>query len=68
MRGEFTEGEIKEVSYWWPRPSSDTPLGKQTFYTKVGDQICGFGYYKGLNEATNSQVTISSQAATPCLS
>jgi hypothetical protein len=39
-------GEIKEVSYWWPRPGSDKPLEKRTFYTKVGDQNCGVGYYK----------------------
>ena len=30
-----TEGEIKEVTYWWPRPGSDKPLEKHTFYTKV---------------------------------
>jgi hypothetical protein len=41
-----TEGTIKEVTYWWPRPGSDKPLEKTTFYTKVGDQICGVGYYK----------------------
>jgi Single Cache domain 2 len=41
-----TEGEIKEVTYWWPRPGSDKPLEKTTFYTKAGDQICGVGYYK----------------------
>jgi signal transduction histidine kinase len=41
-----TEGEIKEVTYWWPRPGSDKPLEKHTFYTKVGDQNCGVGYYK----------------------
>ena len=35
-----TEGEIKEV------PGSDEPLQKTSFYTKVGDQICGVGYYK----------------------
>jgi signal transduction histidine kinase len=40
-----TEGEIKEVTYWWPRPGSDKPLEKH-FYTKVGDQNCGVGYYK----------------------
>jgi hypothetical protein len=40
------EGEIKEVAYWWPRPGSDKPLEKRTFYTKVGDQNCGVGYYK----------------------
>jgi hypothetical protein len=41
-----TDGEIKEVTYWWPRPGSDKPLEKTTFYTKVGDQICSVGYYK----------------------
>ena len=40
------EGEIKEVSYWWPRPGSDKPHEKRTFYTKVGDQNCGVGFYK----------------------
>jgi hypothetical protein len=33
-------------AYWWPRPGSDKPLEKTSFYTKVGDQICGVGYYK----------------------
>jgi hypothetical protein len=42
-----TEGTIKEVTYWWPRPGSDKPLEKTAFYTKVGDQICSVGYYKG---------------------
>ena len=41
------EGTIQEVTYWWPRPGSDKPLEKITFYTKTGDQICGVGYYKG---------------------
>ena len=40
------EGKILEVTYWWPRPGSDTPLEKHTFYTKVGDQNCGVGFYK----------------------
>jgi hypothetical protein len=31
-----TEGKINEVTYWWPRPGSDTPLEKHTFYTRVG--------------------------------
>ena len=31
-----TEGKISEVSYWWPRPGSEKPLEKRTFYTKVG--------------------------------
>jgi hypothetical protein len=41
-----TEGTIKETTYWWPRPGSDEPFEKSTFYTKAGDQICGVGYYK----------------------
>jgi signal transduction histidine kinase len=41
-----TEGTIKELTYWWPRPGSDKPLEKITFYTRVGDQDCGVGYYK----------------------
>ena len=41
-----TEGAINEVTYLWPRPGSDTPVPKVMFFTKVGDQICGVGYYK----------------------
>jgi hypothetical protein len=41
-----TEGKVSEVTYWWPRPGSDKPLEKHTFFTKFGDQICAVGYYK----------------------
>jgi hypothetical protein len=41
-----TEEKIDQVSYWWPRPGSDKALEKHSFYTKVGDQNCGVGYYK----------------------
>ena len=41
-----TEGDLKEVSYWWERPGSDDQVKKTTYYTKVGDQICGVGYYQ----------------------
>ena len=41
-----TAGKVSEVTYSWPRPGSSKPLEKHTFYTKVGDQICGVGYYK----------------------
>ncbi len=46
MMQKATEGATKEVTYWWPRPGTDTPLEKTSFYTKAGDQICGVGYYK----------------------
>jgi hypothetical protein len=41
-----TEGAIKQTTYWWPRPGTEVPLEKTAFYTKVGDQICGVGFYK----------------------
>ena len=41
-----SEGKVSEITYLWPRPGSIKPLEKHTFYTKVGDQICGVGYYK----------------------
>jgi signal transduction histidine kinase len=40
------EGEIKAVSYMWPKPASRTPADKVTFFTRVADQVCGVGYYK----------------------
>ena len=46
MMKKATEGKVSEVTYWWPRPGSDKPLEKTSFYTKVEDQICDVGYYK----------------------
>jgi Single Cache domain 2 len=41
------EGQIIEVSYMFPKPGADkTPVQKVSFLTKVGDLICGVGYYK----------------------
>lgn len=40
------EGELKEVAYKFPRPGEKEPSEKSAFITKVGDQICGVGYYK----------------------
>ena len=40
------EGRINDVTYFWPRPGSEKPLEKHTFYTKVVGQNCGVGYYK----------------------
>ena len=41
------DGQITEVSYLFPKPGSDkTPVQKVSFATKVGDLICGVGYYK----------------------
>ena len=56
-----TEGEVRETRYWWPRPGSIKPLRKHTFYTKVGDQICGVGYWEG-SATTESQQTAKSNS------
>lgn len=40
------EGEFTEVSYMWPRPNETQPRQKVAYVTKVGDQVCGVGYYK----------------------
>jgi Single Cache domain 2 len=41
-----TEGTVSEIDYSWPRPGSDAPAAKSTYFTKVGDQVCAVGYYK----------------------
>jgi signal transduction histidine kinase len=46
IMGTATEDNISEVTYWWPRPGSDKPIEKHTFFTKAEDQNCGVGYYK----------------------
>jgi signal transduction histidine kinase len=41
------DGAITEVTYMFPKPGADkTPVAKVSFVTKVGDLICGVGYYK----------------------
>jgi hypothetical protein len=39
------EGEIGEVTYMWPRPDGGDPVGKVSRITKIGDLMCGVGYY-----------------------
>jgi hypothetical protein len=39
MMQNASEGAIREVTYWWPRPDSDKPLEKTTFHTKVGADL-----------------------------
>jgi len=40
------EGKVAEVEYKWPQPNSTEPLPKVSYVTKIGDQVCGVGYYK----------------------
>ena len=41
------EGQITEVNYMFPKPGTSAPaVPKVSFVTKVGDLVCGVGYYK----------------------
>jgi signal transduction histidine kinase len=40
------EGKVKQVAYMWPKPGQTDPVEKSSYVTKVGDQVCGVGYYK----------------------
>jgi hypothetical protein len=45
--GNKPEGQITKVSYMFVRPGSDSkPVPKVSLVTKVGDLVCGVGYYK----------------------
>jgi hypothetical protein len=45
--GQKSEGHITEVRYMFPKPGADPkPVPKVSFVTKVGDLVCGVGYYK----------------------
>jgi Single Cache domain 2 len=40
------EGELNETAYFFPRPGTTLPMPKLSYIMRVGDQICGVGYYK----------------------
>jgi len=40
------EGKVKEVTYLWPKPGGAEPVEKNTYVTRVGDLVCGVGFYK----------------------
>lgn len=42
---EAKDGAISEVAYVWPRPSGGDPVAKISRVTKIGDLVCGVGYY-----------------------
>jgi signal transduction histidine kinase len=45
MFATAAEGTIAEIDYMWPRPGTTEPVEKHSFYTRIGDQACGVGYY-----------------------
>lgn len=46
LRAGSTEGQVNEVAYSFPRPGGTDPAPKVSYVTKIGDQVCGVGYYK----------------------
>lgn len=46
MMSSAKEGQVSSVSYSFPRPGESKPTAKESYITKVGDLICGVGYYK----------------------
>jgi signal transduction histidine kinase len=40
------EGKLKTVAYMWPKPGQTEPAPKESYVTRVGDQVCGVGYSK----------------------
>jgi signal transduction histidine kinase len=40
------EGKVSEVTYYFPRPGEKDAVQKVSYVTKIGDQVCGVGYYK----------------------
>jgi cytochrome c len=40
------DGTITTVDYDFPKPGTTTPVPKESFVTRVGNEGCGVGYYK----------------------
>jgi signal transduction histidine kinase len=40
------EGQITAVSYAFPRSGETQPVAKESYVTRIGDLVCGVGYYK----------------------
>jgi signal transduction histidine kinase len=40
------EDELNVVEYVWPRPGETEAVPKETYVTKVSDQVCVVGYYR----------------------
>jgi len=46
MFSSAAEGTISEIEYTFPRPGETEAVAKKSYYTRLGDEICGVGYYK----------------------
>lgn len=45
MVEKASEDTISSITYKWPKLGSTRPLVKQSFYTRVTDEVCGVGTY-----------------------
>jgi hypothetical protein len=46
MYSQAQEGTISTIDYMFPRPGATEPSPKESYFTKIGDQVCGVGFYK----------------------
>jgi signal transduction histidine kinase len=46
LYSQAKENAISEVGYMFPRPGTTEPVAKESFITRIADQVCGVGYYK----------------------
>lgn len=59
MYSVATEGKISEVSYLYTRGDDPIPFEKTSLITKVGDQLCGVGYYNAGKRTRSGNLTIN---------
>jgi signal transduction histidine kinase len=46
MMDVAVEDKVVEVTYLWPRPGETEAVAKDSYVTKVGEYVCGVGYYR----------------------
>jgi signal transduction histidine kinase len=46
MFSSATEGTVSEIGYMFPRPGETEQVAKQSYYTRIGEDVCGVGYYQ----------------------
>lgn len=63
MMEQARPGEVKQISYLFPRPGSTRATPKTSFYTRASDQVCGVGIYDG-DERTTAPATARERVAT----
>ena len=43
---DTAEGAVVTIEYKYPKPDTKSPVPKETFQERVGDQACGVSYFK----------------------